>query len=85
MIMKLEEDQKAVEKEQMEYYLNFVAMLNSNPQNEKQSKQTEKFMKEIKPNLKKDKRDPEVNKEKYQWPERVRKKMEAKQREQLEE
>lgn len=83
--MKLEEDQKAVEKEQMEYYLNFVAMLNSNPQNEKQSKQTEKFMKEIKPNLKKDKRDPEVNKEKYQWPERVRKKMEAKQREQLEE
>lgn len=82
---KLEEDEKAVEKEQMEYYLNFVAMLNSNPQNDKQSKQTEKFMKEIKPDLKQDKGDPEVNKEKYQWPERVRKKMEAKQREQLEE
>ena len=84
MITKLEEDEKAVEKEQMEYYLNFVAMLNSNPQNEKQSKQTEKFMKEIKPDLKQDKGDPEVNKEKYQWPERVRKKMEAKQQEQLE-
>lgn len=81
MIIKLEEDEKAVEKEQMEYYLNFVAMLNSNPQNEKQSKQTEKFLKEIKPDLKKDKATPEEKKEKYQWPERVRKKMEAKQRE----
>lgn len=81
MIIKLEEDQKAVEKEQMEYYLNFVAMLNSNPQNEKQSKQTEKFLKEIKPNLKKEEASPEAKKEKYQWPERVRKKMEAKQRE----
>lgn len=57
-------------------------MLNSNPQNEKQSKQTQKFMKEIQPKPKSkttnNTSSGEEIKNKYQWPDRVRKKMEAK-------
>lgn len=80
LIAKLDEDERAVEKEHIEYYMNFVAMLNSSPQNEKQAKQTEKFMKEIKPQLDKKRKEQssgEDIKNKYQWPERVRKKIEA--------
>lgn len=81
LISKFDEDERAAEKEQEKYYLDFVAMLNSNPQNEKQNKQTQKFLKEIKPNQKpkttSDTSSGEDLKSKYQWPDRVRKKMEA--------
>lgn len=81
LITKFDEDEKAIEKEHTEYYMNFIAMLNSSPQNEKQAKQTEKFMKEIKPQLDRKRKDQQSSgediKNKYQWPERVRKKIEA--------
>ena len=81
LIQKFEEDEREVEKEQMKYYMDFIAMLNSSPQNEKQAKQTEKFRKEIQPRLsnnKKEKESGEDLKNKYQWNERVRRKTEAK-------
>lgn len=83
LISKIEADKDNAEKEQVEYYLNFIAMLNSNPQNEKQAKETDKFLKSIKPKLNKDKTNTQTqsSENKYQWPERVRKKMEQKQRE----
>lgn len=61
--------------------MDFIAMLNSNPQNEKQYKQTEKFRKEIEPQLpnkKKNNESGEDLKSKYQWNDRVRQKIEAK-------
>ena len=83
LITSIEEDKAKVEEKQVEYYLNFIAMLNSNPQNEKQAKETDKFMKSIKPKLNKNKSKDQIetSQKNYQWPERVRKKMEQKQRE----
>lgn len=65
----------------MKYYMDFIAMLNSSPQNEKQAKQTEKFRKQIEPQLpnkKKKNESGEDLKNKYQWNDRVRRKIEAK-------
>lgn len=85
LIAKFDEDEKQVEKEQMQYYMDFIAMLNSNPQNEKQQKVTEKFMKTIKPQLNKNKSDSgEDVKNKYQWNDRVQEKIEAQKRKQAE-
>lgn len=85
LIAKFDEDEKQVEKEQMQYYMDFIAMLNSNPQNEKQQKVTEKFMKTIKPQLNKNKSDGgEDVKNKYQWNDRVQEKIEAQKRKQAE-
>lgn len=83
LITSIEEDKAKVEEKQVEYYLNFIAMLNSNPQNEKQAKETDKFMKSIKPKLNKNKSKDQIetSQKNYQWPERVRKKMEQKQKE----
>lgn len=83
MITKFEEQEREAEKESIDFYMNFVAMLNSNPQNEKQQKVTNKFMKEIKPRLDKQKKSDnpknksEDLKNKYKWPDRVQKKVEA--------
>lgn len=87
VVTKFEEDERQVEKEQMEYYMNFVAMLNSSPQNEKQAKASQKFMDTIKPQLNKKKstgNKSEDLKNKYQWNERVQRKIEAKQRKEAE-
>lgn len=80
--MKFDEEEKQTEKEAIQYYLDFVSRLNSNPKNDKQAKQTEKFLKEIKPRKKKEKSNlsGEDLKNKYQWNDRVRKKIEAKKR-----
>lgn len=80
---KFQEDERQAEKEQMDYFMEFVSRLNSSPQNEKQAKQTEKFMKQIKPQLNKKKTSSEKGedlKNKYQWNERVQRKIEEKQR-----
>ncbi|WP_314347656.1 hypothetical protein [Mammaliicoccus vitulinus] len=66
------------EKEQADYYMNFVAMLNSNPQSKEQMKSVMKFMKEIQP--KKKVEQSSKPKKKYQWNERVQKKIEARKR-----
>lgn len=81
LISKFDEDERQVQNEQMKYYMDFIAMLNSSPQNEKQAKQTEKFRKQIEPQLpdkKKKNESGEDLKNKYQWNDRVRRKIEAK-------
>ena len=81
LISKFDEDERQVQNEQMKYYMDFIAMLNSSPQNEKQAKQTEKFRKQIEPQLpdkKKKNESGEDIKNKYQWNDRVRRKIEAK-------
>lgn len=81
LISKFDEDERQVQNEQMKYYMDFIAMLNSSPQNEKQAKQTEKFRKQIEPKLpdkKKKNESGEDLKNKYQWNDRVRRKIEAK-------
>lgn len=81
LITKFDEDERQVQNEQMKYYMDFIAMLNSSPQNEKQAKQTEKFRKQIEPQLpskKKGKESAEDLKNKYQWNDRVQRKIEAK-------
>lgn len=81
LISKFDEDERQVHSEQMKYYMDFIAMLNSSPQNEKQAKQTEKFRKQIEPQSpgKKEKNESgEDLKSKYQWNDRVRQKIEAK-------
>lgn len=78
--------EREAQKESVDFYMNFIAMLNSNPQNEKQQKVTSKFMKEIKPKLdkpntnKSPQEKSEELKNKYQWNERVQRKIEAKRR-----
>lgn len=82
LITHFEEEQRQVDQEQMKYYMDFIAMLNSNPQNEKQAKQTEKFRKQIEPKLSdpnKSNQSGEDIKNKYQWNERVQKKIAEKQ------
>lgn len=81
LISKFDEEEKQAQHEQMKYYMDFIAMLNSSPQNEKQAKQTEKFRKEIEPQLpnkNKNNESGEDLKSKYQWNDRVRQKIEAK-------
>lgn len=68
-------EERQAEKEQTDYYMNFIAMLNSNPQSKEDFKQVKNFLKEIKPN-KKSKQSSKPAK-KYQWNERVQKKIEA--------
>lgn len=58
--------------------MNFIAMLNSNPQSKEQMKSVTKFMKEIQPKKKVD--HTQKRKKKYQWNERVQKKIEARER-----
>lgn len=71
-------EERKAEKEQADYYMNFVAMLNSNPQSKEQMKSVMKFMKEIQP--KKKVEQSSKPKKKYQWNERVQKKIEARKR-----
>ncbi|WP_422404353.1 hypothetical protein [Mammaliicoccus sp. JADD-157] len=68
-------EERQAEKEQTDYYMNFIAMLNSNPQSKEDFNQVKKFIKEIQPN-KKEKQTSKPAK-KYQWNERVQKKIEA--------
>lgn len=71
-------EERKAEKEQADYYMHFIAMLNSNPQSKEDFKQVKNFLKEIKPN-KKSKQSSKPAK-KYQWNERVQKKIEARKR-----
>lgn len=68
-------EERQAEKEQTDYYMNFIAMLNSNPQSKEDFNQVKKFIKEIQPKKKVEK-STRPDKE-YQWPERVQKKIEA--------
>ncbi|RIN79424.1 hypothetical protein [Mammaliicoccus sciuri] len=70
--------ERKAEKEQADYYMNFVAMLNSNPQSKDDLKNVKKFLKEIQPKKKTEKSTSP--RKKPQWPERVQKKIEAKKR-----
>lgn len=78
LITKIENDIQEAEKEQMDYYMNFIALLKSNPQSKKASDDTERFMRAIEP---KRKQEPKFDDSGPQWNERVQKKIEAKQRE----
>lgn len=62
----------------MDYYMNFIALLKSNPQSKKAFDDTERFMRAIEP---KRKREPKFDDSTPQWDERVQKKIESKQRE----
>src|SRR5699024_9334414 len=74
LISKLEEEETEALKEEYEYYMQFVALLHSNPQDEKEAKRTNEFMKSIVP---KDRRkDGNRINEKPQWNERVQRKIE---------
>lgn len=68
-------EERQAEKEQTDYYMNFIAMLNSNPQSKEDMKNVKKFLKDIQPN-KKSKQTSKPAKQ-YQWNERVQKKIEA--------
>ncbi|MCO4323280.1 hypothetical protein [Mammaliicoccus sciuri] len=70
--------ERKAEKEQADYYMNFVAMLNSNPQSRDDLKNVKKFLKEIQPKKKTEKYTSP--RKKPRWPERVQKKIEAKKR-----
>lgn len=70
--------ERKAEKEQADYYMNFVAMLNSNPQSKEDLKNVKKFLKEIQPKKKTGKSSSP--RKKHQWPERVQKKIEVKKR-----
>lgn len=74
LITNLEEANAEAKKEQMDYYMNFIAMLNSNsPQSKEQSKKIEQFMKAIKPQ---EERKSKVPSGKPKWDKRVQEKIE---------
>lgn len=73
-----ENEERKAEKEQADYYMNFIAMLNSNPQSKDDMKNVKKFLKDIQPKKKVEK--SLRPKKKYQWNERVQKKIEARKR-----
>lgn len=77
LITDLTEAEQGAKKEQMDYYLNFIAMLNSNaPQSKEDSRRLNKFMKAIQP---REERKAKINK-KPQWSKRVQEKIEAKEK-----
>ena len=73
-----ENEERKAEKDQADYYMNFIAMLNSNPQSKDDMQSVKKFLKDIQPKKKVEKSSRP--KKKYQWNERVQKKIEARKR-----
>ncbi|RIM87763.1 hypothetical protein BU107_07050 [Staphylococcus xylosus] len=73
LITYLKDKENEAYKEQVDFYMNFIALLHSNPTDKNTQKMTEKFINEIKP------RTPrrERTESKFEWPERTRKKIEA--------
>lgn len=78
VIMNLEEAEAEVKKEQSEYYMNFIAMLNANPpQSKEQARKLDKFTEMIRPKKETDKK---VARSKPKWNKRVQEKIEAQQK-----
>lgn len=74
VIMDLEEAEAEVKKEQTDYYLNFIAMLNANPpQSKEQARKLDKFTEMIRPKKEVEKK---AARSKPKWNKRVQEKIE---------
>lgn len=77
LITNLTEAENEAKREQMQYYLDFIAMLNSNtPQSKEEARRLNKFINAIKPQ---EERKAKLNK-KPKWNKRVQEKIEARAR-----
>lgn len=78
VIMNLEEAEAEARREQSEYYLNFIAMLNANPpQSKEQARKLDKFTEMIRPKKEVEK---QVARSKPKWSKRVQDKIDAQQK-----
>lgn len=77
-ITKIEEEQNDLLREEQKFYMEFMAMLHSNPQSDKEAKDTQKFIDLIRPT--KDNKKGNKLPDKPQWSERVQRKIAEKQR-----
>lgn len=78
LISLFEKQEREAYTEQVDYYMEFMSRLHANPSNEKQMKQTTRFIENITP----PKKDKGVNEKRKQpeWSPRVQEKIEARQR-----